>query len=823
MVVTGFASNVFGFEMVRDGKAKCVIVVPDQACDSIKDAANELQYHVREATGVTLNIISESSIPEESKNRFYLGKCSASDKAGIVTENLSRNGFVIKTVGNDLFLAGRDVSSPWWHYETGTLNGVYNFLDWELGVRWLWPGKLGEVIPHKDIIDIKVYDKTVTPPVQSSRIHPMYAGENGWTNLEDHKKFIEDENLWLRRQGFSWDVNLRSQHSFGDYWNRFGKSHPEYFNMLPDGTRRPDPYHVCKGAPSYVGMCQSSPGLCQQIIEDWKAARIERPDISIWVGENDTNGSCCCPECLNSDVPDKQLKIRWDKRLDYAKKDFAAEKGDWSKNLGRLSDRYARFYMKVYKAASLINPNVLVIGFAYANYADPPFQTKLNKNIVICFVGKLMYPWTPGKVKEFYDDWAGWRNTGCTMVLRPNFMLDGHCMPIFTARKLGDLLQFCHKNGMIGTEFDSNTGQYSTRGPDMYMMARRNQEMNKSTEEILSEYYQAFGPAETAIRKYFALWERLADSSATVEAYKKAPNAPVGVEVGGWNRFYVIANKIFTPKIMAEGWKILDEAKAAAKADPIALARVEFLRKGLKNAELTLATQRAYDSDDKIKLSKTLAALDQYRASIEGDHAANMNFLVSMENATWDRTMLKFIMNLPGQPLPDSWKFMWDPKQTGVNEHWFADTFDSSQWHDIGIDTPYEQQPVGKKWQTEHNGTDYLGTVWYRNTFNVKPAVKGKKCSVRLTFGAVDEACSVWVNGVKLLDRPFPYKGSYESWREPFVIDISKVVRFDRPNTLVVRVENHAGAGGIWRPVWLACSEFPASNAENRIRTRVDK
>ena len=81
---------------------------------------------------------------------------------------------------------------------------------------------------------------------------------------------------------------------------------------------------------------------------------------------------------------------------------------------------------------------------------------------------------------------------------------------------------------------------------------------------------------------------------------------------------------------------------------------------------------------------------------------------------------------------------------------------------------------------------------------------------MRLVFGAVDEACTLWVNGQKLLERPSPTRGT-TTWQEAFEVDVTAAVRTDRPNTLAVRVEDNSGAGGIWRPVWVVQSDAPAA------------
>jgi beta-galactosidase/beta-glucuronidase len=81
---------------------------------------------------------------------------------------------------------------------------------------------------------------------------------------------------------------------------------------------------------------------------------------------------------------------------------------------------------------------------------------------------------------------------------------------------------------------------------------------------------------------------------------------------------------------------------------------------------------------------------------------------------------------------------------------------------------------------------------------------------VWLCFGAVDHHATVWVNGVQV--------GEHEGGYSEFRFDITPQVRFDRPNTVVVRVEDrteretplgkqvpdwYTSVSGIWQTVWL--------------------
>jgi hypothetical protein len=378
-------------------------------------------------------------------------------------------------------------------------------------------------------------------------------------------------------------------------------------------------------------------------------------------------------------------------------------------------------------------------------------------------------------------------------------------MPIFFARKFGRVFPLFYKKSLIGTEFDSNIGQYGAQGPDFYVVARMNWAPELPVEEILSEYYAGFGPAEPQIRKYFKLWEEVSDH-ATDNMCSESKVGALGAEVSGWNRFYLSANNIFTPKVMAKGNKILNDAIEVVKSQPLFLARVQFLQKGLKHAELTLATQCAYEQYEKDKnltnFAKAVRALGDYRASIENENVANMAYLAYAENDVWSRSSLAFASQ-PGDMLSTKWSFMWDVNDNGINQKWFTTDFDDSKWFDIGTDSCWEEQSIGKQWEIQH-GTQYDGVAWYRNTFTVS-ASNNKK--IQLLFGAVDEACKIWINGQFVLDRPFPYKGDHESWQKSFEVDITKYVFFDRPNVLAVRVEDSSGAGGIWRPVKLLISD----------------
>lgn len=807
----GVVSGAAALDIVTNGQPAATIVVPDEPLPVVSFAAEELQYHVERASGPRLLIVKEAEIPGAG-GLILLGSCRAAEEAGLSTDDLPPNGFILKLMGDRFFMLGDDSDGPaaWILHNNrtriGTLFAVYEFLEKHLDVRWLWPGELGEVIPRQTNIAVDAWDQTGEPAFVHTRWRDggRSAGEQGWSSGQARSHFLSEQGKWLRRHRFALGVNMDIRHAFTKWWEQHADAHPEYFNLLPDGTRRPDPtYHAAAG--ELISMSVAEPAFWRAIVEHWQETRSpENPYID--ASENDTSGKCTCQKCLAWDVLDPELEVPWAERLERAKRAFEAGETDWHLFLGSLSDRYARFYLAVQAEAEKIDPEATVLGFAYANYVSPPRETKLNDRIILGVVPPMYFPWTGEKRAANRQQWDGWAATGARLLLRPNFMLDGHNMPLSLARKLGEDFRYYASHGMIGTDFDSLTGQYGTQGPNLYVLARLHNRPGMTTEQVLDEYFRAFGAAEAEVRAYFAHWEAVCDAVA---------EPPEGLH---WASFYREADSIFTPEAMAEGRRLLEAAARAAEGDGLAARRVEHLQKGLRNAELTLAAQVAYrryrEAGDIEGFRAAIQALDDFRASVEGECLANMAFLAWTEARTWDRELLR-LMAKPGERISDPWRFRWDPDKEGERQGWFADELDTGDWLEIGTDGPWEEQAVGRRWR-EERGEDYNGVAWYRNSF--QPTRDDDRPIARLVFGAVDEACIIWVNGEKVLERPYPYQGNPDSWQEAFDVDVTDIVRLDRPNTVAVRVEDNAGAGGVWRPVWLVRSARPAAPEQNAAR-----
>lgn len=154
--------------------------------------------------------------------------------------------------------------------------------------------------------------------------------------------------------------------------------------------------------------------------------------------------------------------------------------------------------------------------------------------------------------------------------------------------------------------------------------------------------------------------------------------------------------------------------------------------------------------------------------------------------------------------LNGEWEFAFDDANAGLDEG----------WHDgrtlerrIVVPFPYQSEASGINEKEIHE------VVWYARSFDYQPEWRGQ--DMLLHFGAVDYACTVWVNGILF--------GGNRGGHVPFWFDIGPSLR-EGENRIVVRVEDRQDPAqprgkqsinglpggidyycstGIWQTVWL--------------------
>jgi len=350
-LICGVGGTCFGSPIVlaRDGSSSYKVVVSSQASETEGYAAMELVYFLGEISGTKLQVITDAA--EASGPEIVLGKTSRLSLSDIPAKlhPQKQEGYVIYRKGNSLYIMGG--------IPRGTLYGVYDLLEMELGCRFLTPDV--NYIPKHSTLSLDFKSWKYDPPMEYRQI---------WTALTDE---------WLTRRRLNvngaaniipiesktgkipW-INPTFCHSFGVLLpsSEYFKDHPEYFSLI-NGKR----VGTIPSGDADSQLCLSNPDVFRIVLEHVRkiVEDAERRDpegnngrLLVTVTENDNDMYCQCDNC----------------------KKINAEEG--SPNGGTLM----RFVNGIAREIGRDHPNVDIETLAYGQMPAPP-KTKPEKNVVI--------------------------------------------------------------------------------------------------------------------------------------------------------------------------------------------------------------------------------------------------------------------------------------------------------------------------------------------------------------------------------------------------------------------------------------------------------
>ncbi len=550
-----------GLTLAKDGKPTALVVVSATPSPSAKEAVKVLVEHLAQISEATFKVVDDTKLNDD-ETYIAVGESTLTRNLGVTTDGLGPGGIIVRTFPKALVLLGADQRTP--TDPQGAQYAVTTFLEDHLGVRFLWPGELGKVVPKRPTIRIGEINHRFTPRLLQRRIRmggsftrrmEIGAQRLGVTGADFKRvmtpaKTTESYDLgWGRWHRMGGSLRLASGHSFGHMWEKYAEQHPEWFALAPGGSRDQS------NSPERSRLCVSNPDLIKAITDELIAKINRTKQSSVAIGPNDggTTSFCSCKNCEALDAPSER-------KIELI--DFSPGANRRKYDHVPLTDRYVHFWNGIAERVTAVHPKTWLTADAYSAYRFPPINIKLHPNIAIRFVGVSYL--NEQRRREGIADWDAWGKAASKIYFRSNLLLAG--------RRQGTALVYVHKlaedfsklapNRMIGTDLDSCLHHWATQGLNYYVMARLLWNPQLDIDALLGDYCRAgFGGGADAVKRYFLRLESLTDKIAANELAVYDP---------------------FVPGTVAELRDLLDEAAHSTRKGSDAHRRVGFLRVGLE-------------------------------------------------------------------------------------------------------------------------------------------------------------------------------------------------------------------------------------------------
>jgi len=514
--------------LVQDGRPSATIVLPKAPTQIEKSASLDLQRCLRRMSGAVLPIVAEPEQPQGI--RIEIG---ATEHGRQLREELlrakhrSEEVSVIKVTDQAVVLVGRN--------DAATGHAVYSLLE-RLGVRWLQPSVVWEIVPRKKTVSLKTGRQILAP----------YFDRRGGLAVSPSKmdaNWSDSMQSWARRNRMGgWD-HVGNGHSYQSIvpTSRF-KDHPELFGFW-QGQRRP------------LQLCTTHPEVVRLAIERARDDWCKNSDARlVCISPNDgSHGFCECATCA---------KLR-----------FAPH---------NHSDLILELANQVARAIRDKHPERFVTFYADYHCVGPPLKVKPEKNIVFWIpqwnVDRAQ-PLTHPRQKRFRDALESWSQFGNPIHLYLYYTSYNHWLyyPLTHCFRV-DFPLFV-KNGVRGV-YSQSQPNWGTQGLNLYLYSRLAWDPSLDVDELVAEFCElAYGPASSTMLRYYKLLE---ETAARGTYYTTS-------DVVG----------TFGPKVVDQTNRLMTQAvqqvEAAVEngADPNLLKRIQYVARAQRVVSLHLQARHA--------------------------------------------------------------------------------------------------------------------------------------------------------------------------------------------------------------------------------------
>ena len=256
---------------ITNGESDYKIVYSAQETDEMiaEDAVSELQYFIREATGLTLEIVTDRGLRYDANAKYLsVGENALSEQAGFRPDKelLGQNGYTIVSDGNSVFLLGGG--------RFGTLYSVYEFLKWQFGYEQY---AVDEFKIERGVTDMNLKKFNIVDVPDFEWRLGNYGEYWFGDTFPKRMRMQRTEDIWIQLGGLPWH-NFKATIPPSVYQ----AEHPDWFS--PDGLQ------LC--------LSRDVEGLSDEVVEQMKKYIEANPHLSnLTFTQEDINVWCSCPSC----------------------------------------------------------------------------------------------------------------------------------------------------------------------------------------------------------------------------------------------------------------------------------------------------------------------------------------------------------------------------------------------------------------------------------------------------------------------------------------------------------------------------------------------
>ncbi len=527
-----------GLRLAEDGRTAYVVAIAADASAPEKTAAAELAAYLKKSTGAEFATVP----PEQAAGRpvIAVGPGAAAAKLGLNAGKLGAEEWVVRSIGQDLFLVG---GRP-----RGTLYAAYHFLEDVVGVHWWTPW--AESVPRRPTLRLDALDLRGQPTFRYRDIYMLYGHDGGRFAARNRLNRDGDSAIGSNYGGSLAYGPPYHVHTFFTYFppKEHFAAHPEWYSLL-EGKRVGEGAQLCLTNPELRKAFLTK--LRAYIATSWAAAKAADlpPPLVFSVSQNDWANPCQCEACQ------------------------AIAKAEGSE-AGPLLD-FVNFMADGIKGQ---HPEAFIDTLAYQYTQQAPRTLKCRDNAIVRLCdteADMLKPITAPANKAFHDHLLTWSKV-CRNLRIWDYAVtyaSPQGMPLPTTHTYGPDYRFYAAHGVEGVFTELEFPLIADlRDFKVWVMMKTlenaNADYGQLTDTFMSGYYGPAGKAVSACLRALEEEARVRQSSST--CWRGSP-----LQLTYLNLAFVTRTH-----------KLFDEAEQAAKADPELLARVRFARLSLDRATI---------------------------------------------------------------------------------------------------------------------------------------------------------------------------------------------------------------------------------------------